>query len=55
MKFSLSILGQKLRKETRNKTPKTIAEYNREILVKQGADQFKKLIDKGLSIPVALL
>jgi hypothetical protein len=33
---------------------KTIADYNREVLVKQGRDQFTKLIEKGLSIPVAL-
>ncbi len=38
-----------------NNSLKTIAEYNREVLVKQGADQFKQLVEKGLSIPVALL
>lgn len=33
---------------------KTIADYNREVLVRQGEEQFKRLIEKGLSIPVAL-
>ncbi len=34
---------------------KTIADYKQEILLKQGRDQFKKLVEKGLGIPVALL
>jgi hypothetical protein len=34
---------------------KTISDYRMEILVKQGREQFKKLIEKGISIPVALL
>ena len=34
---------------------KTISDYKMEILVKQGRDQFKKLIEKGINIPVALL
>ncbi|MDP2637430.1 MAG: hypothetical protein Q8P26_00010 [Candidatus Levybacteria bacterium] len=34
---------------------KTISDYKMDILVKQGRDQFKKLIDRGISIPVALL
>ena len=38
------------------KTPqKTISDYKMEMLVKQGRDQFKKLIEKGINIPVALL
>ena len=36
-------------------SPKTLADYNREALIKQGADQFRKLLDKGLAIPVAHL
>jgi len=34
---------------------KTVSEYKMEVLVKQGRDQFKKLIEKGINIPVALL
>ncbi len=34
---------------------KSVSDYKMDILVKQGRDQFKKLIDKGISIPVALL
>lgn len=31
------------------------SDYKQDILVKQGREQFKKLLDKGLGIPVALL
>ncbi len=34
---------------------KTISDYKMEIVLKQGRDQIKKLIEKGLNIPVALL
>jgi hypothetical protein len=34
---------------------KTIADYKQEILVKQGREQFKKLLEKGLNIPVVFL
>ncbi len=34
---------------------KTVDDYQREALVKQGREQFQKLMDKGLSVPVALL
>jgi hypothetical protein len=37
------------------KAVKTIADYKQQILVKQGADQFKKLLEKGLNVPVVLL
>lgn len=37
------------------KTQRTISDYKMEVLVKQGRDQFKKLIEKGINIPVALL
>jgi len=46
------IFGIKKQKKTSNKT---ISDYKMEILVKQGRDQFKKLIEKGINIPVALL
>lgn len=34
---------------------KTISDYKQEALVKSGREQFKKLIEKGISIPVFLL
>ncbi|MBA3724294.1 MAG: hypothetical protein H0W89_05420 [Candidatus Levybacteria bacterium] len=34
---------------------KTSDDYQREALVKQGREQFQKLMDKGLNVPVALL
>ena len=39
----------------KNNVIKTISDYKREMLVKLAREQFKKLIEKGLSIPVALL
>ena len=48
MKFGfLSIRGRK--------AVKTIADYKQQILVKQGREQFKKLLEKGISVPVVLL
>lgn len=44
--------GFKRQKKT---SSKSISDYKMEILVKQGRDQFKKLIAKGINIPVALL
>jgi hypothetical protein len=34
---------------------KTIADYKQQILVKQGREQFKRLLEKGLNVPVVLL
>jgi hypothetical protein len=34
---------------------KTIADYKQQILVKQGREQFKKLLEKGINVPVVLL
>ena len=34
---------------------KTISNYRREMLIRLGREQFKKLLEKGISIPVALL
>ena len=48
MKFNF--LGNKNRK-----TVKTIADYKQEALVRVGREQFKKLLEKGISIPVVLL
>jgi len=34
---------------------KTIADYKQEALVRVGREQFKRLLEKGISIPVVLL
>jgi len=34
---------------------KTISDYKQELLVKQGREQFKSLLKRGLSVPIALL
>lgn len=47
--FSL-IFGSKAKK-----TRKTIEDYKNDLLVKQGREQFKKLLEKGINVPVALL
>jgi hypothetical protein len=39
----------------KKKAVRTIAEYQQEMLIRQGRDQFKKLVDRGLGVPVALL
>ena len=48
MKFTFTSKSQK-------KAVKTIADYKQEILLKQGTEQFKKLFEKGIKIPVVLL
>jgi len=48
--MKLNILGK-----NKAVTARTIADYKQEILVKQGREQFKKLLEKGLNIPVVLL
>jgi hypothetical protein len=50
MKLLASLLGLNKRNEA-----KTLAEYQREILVKAGRQQFKKLHELGLTIPVSLV
>jgi len=36
-------------------TKKQILDHKQEVLVKQGREQFKALLRKGLSVPIALL
>ncbi|MEN9407776.1 MAG: hypothetical protein RLZZ455_992 [Candidatus Parcubacteria bacterium] len=53
MKLIALLLGiQTAEKKLRRKT---FAEHQQAILVKQGREQFKRLIEKNLSIPVAYL
>jgi len=46
------IFGFRKQKKASNKT---VSDYRMDMLIKQGRDQFKKLIARGISIPVALL
>lgn len=39
----------------RKSAVKTVSDYKQDVLVKQGREQFKKLLEKGISIPVVLL
>lgn len=39
----------------RKKSKKNLTSYKEEALVKQGREQFKKLIEKGMELPVVLL
>lgn len=57
MKLSLANTWKNLKKliGVKAKSSKSIADYNREVMIKMGRDQFKKLIDKGLNVPVGLL
>lgn len=50
--MKLRLLISKLKK---HEVHKTLVDYQQEILSKQGREQFKKLVDRGISIPVALL
>lgn len=50
MKFPLSFL--KIQKKPARKT---IEDYKQEILLRQGREQFKALVKKGLNVPVVLL
>ena len=45
------ILIAKSRKNRRQ----TLADYQRALLIRQGREQFKKLVDRGLGVPVGLL
>jgi len=42
-------------KKQKKASDKANTEYKMEMLVKLGRDQFKKLIEKGINVPVALL
>lgn len=46
------IFGLNKQKKT---SKKTVSDYKMEILVKMGRDQFKKLVDRGINIPVVFL
>jgi hypothetical protein len=54
MWFKMKFLSVLFKTKTQ-KSVKTIAEYQQDMLIRQGREQFKKLMDKGLHVPVALL
>ena len=47
MKFSIL--------KTKREDKKSVGDYKQELLLKEGREQFKTLIKRGLSVPVALL
>jgi len=42
-------------KSNKKKLRKTLSDYKQDMLVRQGRQQFKKLKDLGLEVPVVLL
>ena len=38
-----------------NKNRKSLGDYKQDLLIKQGRDQFKKLLEKGINVPIVLL
>jgi len=47
--------GFRIRQSEKRNASKPNSDYRMDALVKLGRDQFKKLIEKGISIPVVLL
>ena len=41
--------------KSRKEVKKTITDYKQEMLLKQGREQFKSLVKRGLSVPIVLL
>lgn len=61
MNFSITAIWRRVgallrwNKAKSNDDEKTITDYRREAMVKMGHEQFQKLMDKGLRVPVGLL
>jgi hypothetical protein len=57
MKLLSHLLGLKTEQTTlfADENGKTLAEYQRELLVKAGREEFQKLTNLGLAIPVQLV
>ncbi|MBI2443342.1 MAG: hypothetical protein HYV40_05570 [Candidatus Levybacteria bacterium] len=53
----MNFIAQLLRNHTAEKKTrrKTFADYQHELLLRQGREQFRKLVKQGLSIPVVYL
>ncbi len=49
------IMKISLFKTTKTKAVRTISDYKEDLLIKQGREQFKKLLEKGIELPVVLL
>jgi hypothetical protein len=45
MKLIAKLVGRKQRIQR-----KTLAQYQREVLIRQGREQFQKIVDRGLNI-----
>jgi hypothetical protein len=42
-------------KSNKKQIRKSLSDYKEDLFKKQGRDQFRKLVEKGLNIPVAFL
>jgi hypothetical protein len=42
-------------KSNKKQVRKSLSDYKEDLLIKQGREQFEKLVKKGLNIPVAFL
>jgi hypothetical protein len=49
------VFGFRIRQSEKRNSSKNNSDYRMDALVKLGRDQFKKLLEKGISIPVVLL
>lgn len=55
MKSLTTIFNELVKDLKKEPQKKIILDYKQELLVKLGREQFKRLLDKGLGIPVGLL
>ena len=49
MKLFMFLIGKKKKQES-----PTLASVKEKLLIKEGREQFKKLLDRGLGLPIAL-
>jgi len=49
------IFGFRTRQSEKRNSNKTVFDNKMDVVIKLGRDQLKKLVEKGISIPVALL
>lgn len=48
-------LFAKIKKLSSKNKRRTLEQYQREVMVRQGREQFKKLVDSGLGMPFGIL
>lgn len=49
----MKLLGRIIKIQTKTQKRKTLAQYQRELLIRQTREQFQMLVDRGLRLPVA--